>query len=261
MSKIKTIDKDVLYQLYIEKDMTLSQVRKELSSSDRVVSRELNKYGLVKLKREMKRTIKDKRLYRIWQGMKTRCYNENDHSYKHYGKNGIGICYEWKESFNNFYEWSIENGYNDKFTIDRIDYNGNYEPNNCRWVDYDTQNNNKCDNLSLYYEGKSITINEIAEMTGLNKSTVRNRLASNWSVEKIIATPRLDYNQSTITNKRSSRVIQQFSITGDYIRTFQSLKEASEQLGVSYHSISDCLRGKLKTAGGYVWRYAESHLN
>lgn len=78
--------------------------------------------------------------------MKDRCYNKNNEKYKHYGGRGISVCEQWRNSYVEFSEWAKAHGYADDLTIDRIDTNGNYEPNNCRWVDYTTQNNNKRNN-------------------------------------------------------------------------------------------------------------------
>lgn len=87
------------------------------------------------------------RLYRVWSGMKARCETQNAGNYKNYGARGITVCDEWQE-FIPFYEWAMANGYNKnapygKCTLDRIDVNGNYCPENCRWVDMKIQNNNK----------------------------------------------------------------------------------------------------------------------
>lgn len=83
------------------------------------------------------------RLYHIWQAMKDRCYNNNNKKYKYYGSRGIQVCDGWLHNFQTFFNWAINNGYRDDLTIDRIDVNGNYQPSNCRWADYTTQNRNR----------------------------------------------------------------------------------------------------------------------
>lgn len=86
---------------------------------------------------------KPDRIYRIWIGIKSRCCNPNDTGYGYYGKRGIGICNEWSNDFMSFYDWAMSNGYSDDLTIDRINNNGNYEPNNCRWIPMEEQVHNK----------------------------------------------------------------------------------------------------------------------
>ena len=83
------------------------------------------------------------RLYRIWVCMKTRCYQKSYHAYRHYGGRGITVCDEWLNNFQGFYDWANANGYSDELSIDRIDVNGCYSPQNCRWVTMAEQNKNK----------------------------------------------------------------------------------------------------------------------
>lgn len=88
------------------------------------------------------------RLYNVWNCMKQRCFNANNKNYKEYGARGITMCDEWKNSFEAFYKWSMANGYDPdaprgKTTIDRIDNDGNYEPQNCRWVSMLKQSENR----------------------------------------------------------------------------------------------------------------------
>lgn len=83
------------------------------------------------------------RIYTIWSGIKQRCYNSKSINYDNYGLRGIGMCDEWRNDFQAFYNWAMMNGYNAKLSIDRIDNEKDYAPYNCRWVDMPTQEANK----------------------------------------------------------------------------------------------------------------------
>jgi len=114
-------------------------------------------------------------IYRVWADMKTRCLNVNSGIYKDYGKRGIKICETWVNSFESFKEWAIKNGYDEKLTIDRINNNGNYEPNNCRWTTMSVQNANK--RLKKYtINNVSKTFPEWCKYTGLGYNLVYQRI-------------------------------------------------------------------------------------
>ena len=128
------------------------------------------------------------RIYKTWHNMKSRCNNPNATKYEIYGGKGIKVCDEWMD-FENFYRWAIENGYNDSLSIDRIDGNKDYEPSNCRWVDYKTQNNNKSQNHLITYKGRTQNISQWARELGMDANTLGTRLARGWNIEKAVTTP------------------------------------------------------------------------
>ena len=116
------------------------------------------------------------RLYRIYKLMLSRCYNKKDKSYKYYGLKGISIYDNWLDDFVNFYNWAMQNGYQDNLTIDRIDNQGNYCPENCRWVDRVTQANNTRSNRIIECDGVSHTISEWSRITNISEHAIRWRL-------------------------------------------------------------------------------------
>lgn len=153
--------------------------------SDSLISGHTKSCGCRKLKHGLSNK---ERLYQTWKNMRQRCSNPNRDDYSRYGGRGISVCEEW-DDYKVFRKWALDNGYNDKLTIDRIDVNGNYEPSNCRWVDYDVQANNVRTNRIIEYKGKKMTMSEFANFLGMSYSTVQHRLDRNWPIEKIVNTP------------------------------------------------------------------------
>lgn len=129
------------------------------------------------------------RLYNIWIRMKQRCININCNDYKDYGDRGVSVCDEWMQDFESFYIWSMSNGYKENLSIDRKDVNGNYEPNNCRWVSQKTQARNKRNNHFINYNGESKTLSEWSEILGMDSGTLRMRLKNGWETSKAFNTP------------------------------------------------------------------------
>ena len=113
-----------------------------------------------------------KRLYEIWVNMKTRCYNPNCYEAKYYSLKNITVCDEWKNCYKNFEKWSMENGYTEHLTIDRIDGNKGYSPENCRWANFDVQNRNKCNNINITIDGETKNIKDWCRLAGVKYKAV-----------------------------------------------------------------------------------------
>lgn len=128
--------------------------------------------------------MKNKRLYDIWYAMKRRCENENNGSYERYGAVGASYCDEWKE-YENFYEWTIKNGYKKGLTLDRIDTSKPYSPENCRWVDYYFQNQNKkiFHNNTTGYTGVSYDKKRKKYVVSIRRNDLQLNLGSYEDVE------------------------------------------------------------------------------
>lgn len=129
------------------------------------------------------------RVYAIWSHMIDRCYNKNNPAYERYGARGITVCSEWRENVDLFIEWANNNGYSDELSIDRIDNNKGYYPDNCRWVDDITQGNNKRNNVLLTYNEETHTAAEWGRILGVDAKLLRARKSKGWSDERAITEP------------------------------------------------------------------------
>lgn len=128
------------------------------------------------------------RLYRIYRDMKNRCNGLKKRDYENYHARGITYCKEW-ETFEGFRDWALSHGYRDDLTIDRIDVNGNYAPDNCRWVTRAVQNSNTRQNHFITYKGETHTMKQWSEILGINYHTLKSRLdLYGWSVEEAFTT-------------------------------------------------------------------------
>lgn len=135
------------------------------------------------------------RLYRVWASIKDRCTRENNKYYYIYGARGVSICKEWENDYSSFKEWSYANGYNEnaeymQCTIDRIDVNGDYCPENCRWVNLNIQSNNKRNNIIIEYNSETHTLTEWSRILNIKLGVLRKRLFGlNWSIEEAFTIP------------------------------------------------------------------------
>ena len=106
--------------------------------------------------------------------------------YANYGGRGMEVCPEWRGDFAEFREWALSHGYADNLSIDRIDNDRGYSPDNCRWGDARTQCNNRRTNHILSAAGQTHTVNEWARLTGIKKTTIKERLRRGWSAERAL---------------------------------------------------------------------------
>lgn len=131
------------------------------------------------------------KIYVIWCNMRSRCYNQKNIMFKNYGGRGIKVCDEWKNSFENFYQWAIANGYTEGLSIERKNVNGNYEPSNCAWITKEAQYLNRTDSHKITAFGKTQTIKEWADETGIKYDTIERRInAYGWDAERALTTKR-----------------------------------------------------------------------
>lgn len=133
-------------------------------------------------------TGRNSKLYWVWSEMKKRCSNPSHHKYPRYGRHGIAVCKEW-HSYDSFAEWARHNGYAEGLSIDRINNNGNYEPDNCRWATRIQQSRNTCQNIPISAFGTTLLAGEWSEITGMCKRTIQNRLKRGWEVEEALTLP------------------------------------------------------------------------
>lgn len=126
------------------------------------------------------------RLYGIWKAMRERCNCTTSSNYANYGGRGIAICGEWND-FCSFRTWAEATGYSDDLSIDRIDVNGDYCPQNCRWATFVEQQNNKRTNRLIDYKGKQYTFAQLAKKYEILPTTLRRRLNAGWSLEDALS--------------------------------------------------------------------------
>lgn len=180
--------------------------------------------GCLKHEATAKHHKSNTRLYAVYMTMKQRCCNENHRDYKYYGSRGIQVCDEWKGNFAAFYDWSLENGYDEtadrgQYTIDRIDVNGNYEPSNCRWITIEEQQRNKRNNVLYEYKGSMLTLTEISKQSGIPAGTLTSRIyESGMSIEKATKEDKM----------KTGREPKKYSFNGKT----QNLSEWAKEIGI-----------------------------
>lgn len=126
------------------------------------------------------------RIYGIWSGMIQRCYNPNGSGYDNYGGRGIRVCDRWLHSYYAFEKWARANGYRDNLTIDRIDNDGDYSPENCRWATRKQQQNNRRNNVFVKVKGVKMTVAEAADKYGVPRDKAYWRARKGWTGDEVV---------------------------------------------------------------------------
>ena len=189
------------------------------------------------------------RIYNVWHTMKERCYVPTQTSYKNYGGRGIKVCPEWQE-FIPFMEWSYANGYDEtaprgQCTLDRIDPNGDYCPENCRWVDISVQQNNTRTNVYLEYNGVVNTLSNHARNVGISPVLAESRYLRGLSLSDVFKVGRVG----------EVKKVAQYDKDMNLIKIWSSCMEICETLGYKMNSLRGNLAGYTKTYKGYIWKY------
>ena len=174
-------------------------------------------------------TVSNEPLYDVWTAMKQRCLNHNCKQYKDYGGRGIGICEEWARSYRQFREWANQNGYERGLSIDRIDNNGGYSPQNCRWVDRKTQQNNTRRNVYIEFNGQTLSLSEWSKKLGLYRGAVGARLRKGWSIEDALTIGK--------TNDRPHQYSKVEIAISKYLDGNHSVKQISDITGIPMPTI------------------------
>jgi len=134
--------------------------------------------------------MSDTSLYNCWSHMKQRTLNPKCKSFPRYGGRGIGICEEWKSDFTAFQKWAIENGYSPSLSLDRIDNDKGYYPENCRWADRTTQQNNRTACHYITVNGETRTVSQWAQKLNIRPTSLNARIRRGWTIEDAVLSPR-----------------------------------------------------------------------
>lgn len=165
-------------------------------------------------------------LWSKWNGIKKRCLSENDERYADYGGRGIKMYKPWLESFDNFADWAYENGYADDLTIERIDVNGDYCPENCKWIPLKEQAYNKRNTIWVDYNGKHVQLLKLCTELGKNYDMIHNRITKmGWDAEKAIDEPSI-YAEESLRHKCSVRGLNYATIRDRIVKLGWTEEEA-----------------------------------
>lgn len=191
------------------------------------------------------------RLYNSWKNMISRCYDEKSQRYYTYGARGIGVCKEWLDDFHAFARFALENGWEPGLSIERLDVDGDYCPENCTFITMAEQMRNKTSNVYITIGSKTKCLVEWCEIFGVPFQTAWSR----YKARGITDINRLFYPGDL---RDLQPHIIQLTLDGEVIAEYARISEASRRSGANEATIRNVCKGKGRTAGGYRWEFKEA---
>lgn len=229
------------------KEIRSGNLRNGHTNSCGCLSREVT--SKVNAERNTKHNGCGTRLYGIWYDMRQRCSYEKSINWHLYGGRGIRVCDEWQESFEPFRDWALSHGYEDGLQLDRIDNDGNYSPDNCKWSTRTEQGNNRRTCIYVTIDGVTKSVSEWCRETGVNRMVAYSRIRKGWEPEQAVTVT--DPNVGKMRNASSKFK----PVNVDGVR-YESVKSAANHIGVNPSALSAALRSSRPIAGHEV-SYAE----
>lgn len=200
------------------------------------------------------------KLYMAWQNMKARCYRKSSREYDNYGGRGIAVCNEWRSSYESFRDWAFSNGYNPnaghlECTLDRIDVNKGYLPDNCRWISNREQQNNKQNNVHYTFNGKTQNLTQWAKELGICQKTLQKRI-HNWGVERAFTEPLITDRRLNLIGNKYGRLTVVERVNNKGASRFKCVCDCGNTIVTNGQSLKD---GHTKSCGCLNREKASEH--
>lgn len=189
----------------------------------------------------------NKHIYWAWKSMKQRCKNPKCKAYKNYGARGIKVCTEW-EKFEPFLDWCLKNGYQEGLDLDRRNNNGNYCPENCRWISRKENVNNRRNTIFLEVNGEKLPETVLSEKLGIDRALIKYWLKSggnSYAIKRIEEILLYGYTPKDFGYSHRKKIIH--IETG---ATFESVRQAAQHFGIAPCTISNAMKNGGKTRKG-----------
>lgn len=192
------------------------------------------------------------RIYRAYINMMDRCYNPNHRAFHNYGGRGVAVCEEWRQSYRAFYDWAYANGYDPSLSglensLDRIDVDGDYCPENCRWIPMSEQQANRRETIRLTFNGETHTLIEWEKITGIDNQTLYLRAVKrHWPAERLLTEP-----PRTTTQGREYCLSDGTALSLTKIAALSGVNKdtAWRRLNRLGWSVEECIAGKHEATG------------